>query len=78
MENGIVISLDNHPRIIKFFGFVKDENEEQLMIIMEYLEGGFQSHKLADQKPVPNYSVYKYFVEFWRGRVSSPKKNIPH
>ena len=35
-----MVSLDNHPRIIKFFGFVKDERELQLMIIMEYFSGG--------------------------------------
>ena len=33
-EYGVVTSLDNHPLIIRFFGFVTDIKEVQVMIIM--------------------------------------------
>ena len=77
-EYGIVTSLDNHPRIIKFFGFVKDEKEVQIMIIMEYLEGGSLADKLKDQKPLPNYSVYKYFVQILEGVEFLHQRKIYH
>ena len=45
-EYAMVTSLDNYPRIIKFFGFVTDEKEVQLIILMEYLEKGSLADKL--------------------------------
>ena len=77
-EYGVVTSLDNHPRIIQFFGFVTDVKEIQLMIIMEYLEGGSLSDKLKDKKPLPNYSVYKYFVQILEGVEFLHQRKIYH
>ena len=77
-EYGVVTSLDNHPRIIKFFGFVTDVTEVQLMIIMEYLEGGSLANKLKDKKPLPNNSVYKYFVQILEGVDFLHQRNIYH
>ena len=77
-EYGVVTSLDNHPRIIKFFGFVTDVKEVQLMIIMEYLEGGSLADKLKDKKPLPNYSVHRYFVQILEGVDFLHQRNIYH
>ena len=74
----MVTSLGNHPRIIKFFGFVKDEKEFQLMIIMEYLEGGSLADKLKDKKPLPNYLVHKYIVQILEGVEFLHQRKIYH
>ena len=77
-EYGMVTSLDNHPRIINFFGFVTDEKEVQLMIIMEYLKGGSLADKLKDKTPLPNYSVHRHFVQILDGVDFLHQRGIYH
>ena len=77
-EYRMVTSLDNHPRIIKFFGFVKDEREVQLMIIMEYLSEGSLADKLEDKTPLSNYFVHKYIVQILEGIEFLHQRQIYH
>ena len=56
-------SLGNHPRIIQFFAIVRDEKNFQIMLVMEYMEGGSLADKLKDQNPLPDNSVLKYLYK---------------
>ena len=71
-------SLGNHPRIIQFFAIVRDQKNFQIMIVMEYMEGGSLADKLKDQKPLPDNSVLKYLVQILEGVGFIHRKEIYH
>ena len=66
-EYRVVTQLGNHPRIIQFFAIVRDQKNFQIMIVMEYMEGGSLADKLKDQKPLPDTSVLKYLLQIVEG-----------
>ena len=49
-EYRLVTSLRNHPRIIQFFAIIPDDRNYQIMIVMEYMEGGSLTDKFRDKK----------------------------
>ena len=70
--------LGNHPRIIQFFAIVPDERNYQIMLVMEYMEGGSLADKLRDQKPLSENSVLKYFTQILEGVSYLHRKQIYH
>ena len=58
-EYRLVTRLGNHPRIIQFFAIVPDDRNLQIMLIMEYMEGGSLADKLQNHQPLPENSVLK-------------------
>ena len=77
-EYRLVTELGNHPRIIQFFAIVRDEKNFQIMLIMEYLEGG----SLADKLISTEASAGQFSAEVSRANSGgsefhSPPKNIP-
>ena len=77
-EYAMVTSLDNHPRIVQFFGFVRDVSKVRIMIVMEYLEGGSLADRLKDQKPVSKYLVPKYLQQILEGVDFLHQRKIYH
>ena len=77
-EYRVVTSLGNHPRIIQFFAIVRDQKNFQIMIVMEYMEGGSLADKLKDQNPLPDNSVLKYLVQILEGVSFIHQKKIYH
>ena len=77
-EYRLVTSLGNHPRIIQFFAIVPDDRNFQIMIVMEYMEGGSLADKLRDQKPLPDNSVLKYLTQILEGVSFLHRKEIYH
>ena len=47
--------LGNNPQIIQFFAIIPDDRIYQIMIVMEYMEGGSLADKLQNQQPLPEY-----------------------
>ena len=47
------------------------------MIIIEYLERGSLAIKRKDKKPLPNYSVHRYFVQILDGVYFLYQRKIP-
>ena len=74
----MVTELGNHPRIIQFFAIVPDERNYQIMLVMEYMEGGSLADKLRDQKPLSENSVLKYFTQILEGVSYLHRKQIYH
>ena len=77
-EYRLVTELGNHPRIIQFFAIVRDEKNFQIMLIMEYLEGGSLADKLMSQRA----SAGQFSAEVSRANSGgsefhSPPRNIP-
>ena len=66
-EYKVVTTLGNHPRIIQFFAIVPDQRNCQIMIVMEYMEGGSLADKLQNQQPLPDNSVLKYLTQILEG-----------
>ena len=77
-EYAMITSLDNNPRIVQFFGFVRDANKVRIMIVMEYLEGGSLADRLKDQKPLSKYAVLKYTTQILDGLNFLHQRNIYH
>ena len=73
----IVISLI-HPRIIQFFAFVNDDQQNKMMIAMEYLEGGSLDDKIKPHKPLDNDSSCKYLMQILEGLDFLHNKKIFH
>ena len=77
-EYCFLTSLDNQPRIIKFFGFVTDvksvvtcqrcqRSTTNDYNGIQYLEGGSLDDKLKYKTPLPNYWVHRYLVQILQG-----------
>ena len=77
-EYKLVTSLENHPRIIQFFGFVTDVKNTRLIIIMEYMEGGSLTDKLKSENPLPDESVLKYLTQILEGVSFLHRREIYH
>ena len=77
-EYRLVTSLGNHPRIIQFFAIIPDDRNFQIMIVMEFMEGGSLADKLRDQKPLPDNSVLKYLTQILEGVSFLHRKEIYH
>lgn len=76
-EYRTVISLDNHPRIIQYFGFAIDVHM-RLMIIMEYLYGCSMADKMKNQKPLSNYYSHKYLKQILEAVDFLHRRNVIH
>ena len=70
--------LGNHPRIIQYFAIVPDHKNSQIMLVMEYLEGGSLADKLKDQNPLPDKKVLKYLVQILEGVSFIHRRDIYH
>ena len=77
-EYRVVTTLGNHPRIIQFFAIVSDERNYEIMIVMEYMEGGSLADKLQNQQPLSENSVLKYLTQIVEGVSFLHRKEIFH
>ena len=77
-EYKLVTSLENHQKIIQFFGFVTDVKSIHLIIIMEYLEGGSLADNLKSENPLPDESVLKYLTQILEGVSFLHRRDIYH
>ena len=77
-EYRVVTSLGNHPRIIQFYAIIPDQRNFQVIIIMEYMEGGSLAGKLTNKKPLPDELVVKYLVQLLEGLSFLHQKGIYH
>ena len=59
-EYYVVSKMNSHPRIILFFGLVRDDRETKIMLIMEYMAGGSLGDKIKKVGgPLIRDSVFK-------------------
>ena len=63
---------------IVFFAIVPDEQKCQIMLVMEYMEGGSLADKLRDQKPLFDNSVIRYLTQILEGVGFLHRREIYH
>ena len=77
-EYRVVTRLGNHPRIIQFFAIIPDDRNVQIMIVMEYMEGGSLADKLRDGKSIPENSTINYLTQILDGVSFLHRREIFH
>lgn len=66
-EFKLISHIETNPRIIQYFGFVRDDDNAKLIIIMEYIDGGSLSEKLDLLGKLDISNCLRYLVQILEG-----------
>ena len=77
-EFELVKSLGDHPHIIKFFDFVRDDDNAKLIIVMEYLEGRSLAEKIKSEVNLNKMTCLRYLVHILEGLTFVHANKVYH
>ncbi|KAJ1974569.1 Protein kinase of the Mitotic Exit Network [Dimargaris xerosporica] len=76
MQEVALLQSLNHPRVVRYEGYVKTEAE--LFIVMEYVENGSLYHTLKSFGAFPEKLVLAYIVKILEGLIYLHDKQVVH